>query len=143
GRTRCPARPATCIAAYDPRVAGELDRLSNIVQRATESIHGSRSYGPVVEKDGVTLVPVSFVVGGGGGGGGAPPPHPMMPADEQGQRVGAGGGFGFVSWPIGAYVIRNGEVKWQPSIDAGMLALVASGLLRSVLRRRRRRLGRG
>jgi hypothetical protein len=48
--------------------------------------------------------------------------------------------------PAGAYVIRNGEVSWQPAVDVTRIALggqvVAVVLLlvvRSALRRRRRR----
>ena len=43
-------------------------------------------------------------VGGGGGGGG----------DNEDN---GGGGFGLGARPVGAYVIKNGEVTWKPAID--------------------------
>ena len=85
-------------------------------------------YAEPVEKDGVTLVPAAAVWGGGGAGGGT--------SDE---GNGEGGGLGLVARPVGAYVIKDGEVRWVPAIDpwlvfmAGCLALVVIG---RILRRR-------
>jgi uncharacterized spore protein YtfJ len=104
-----------------------LDRASELIRRAGDAMHGSRSFGPVVEAEGCTVIPVAYVIGGGGGGG------KESPTPE------SGGGFGFVSWPVGAYVIKNGDVRWRPTIDAGALALLGIGLLRTMMRRRRRR----
>lgn len=50
------------------------------------------------------------MAGGGGGGGGG---------DSQNN---AGGGFGMSATPAGAWIIRNGEVKWEPAIDAARIA---------------------
>ena len=47
------------------------------------------------------------VSGGGGGGGG----H-----DKDGQE-GQGGGFGVQARPAGAYVIKDGNVRWMPAVD--------------------------
>jgi hypothetical protein len=48
------------------------------------------------------------VAGGGGGG-----------ADSENN---GGGGFGVTAKPAGAWIIRNGEVKWEPAIDATRIA---------------------
>ena len=53
-------------------------------------------------------------------------------------------GFGVDARPIGVYVVKNGEVSWQPAIDVmriviggQILGLVALLTIRSLLRRRR------
>jgi hypothetical protein len=69
------------------------------------------------------------MIGGGGGGGGG---H-----DAQNQE-GEGGGFGLGGRPAGAYVIRNGEVKWQPAVDPNrMMAVIGMVLIAFLLTRPR------
>jgi uncharacterized spore protein YtfJ len=104
-----------------------MTSASEVLERIGSSIQGNRSFGPVVERDGVTVIPVAYVFGGGGGGSGSEKsPEPSAPP-----KVGSGGGFGLVSWPIGAYVISNGQVKFRPVIDP----FLATGLIRFVLGR--------
>ena len=95
-------------------------KTDDLLQGARDAITVRRVYGDAVERDGVTLVPAAFVIGGGGGGG-----------DEAGN---GGGGFGLAGRPVGAWVIRDGEVSWRPAVDVTMLAAVAAlgllGLLR-------------
>jgi uncharacterized spore protein YtfJ len=97
-----------------------------------------RVYGDPIERDGTVVIPAAAVAGGGGGGGGV---------DQLGQ-TGTGSGFGLHARPVGAFVIRDGEVRWEPAVDperrlAISAAIVAVGLLtlRSIARRRRRRRG--
>ena len=59
----------------------------------------------------MTIVPVAKVGGGGGGGG---------DAEHNG-----GGGFGLVAKPVGAYVIKDGEVSWKPAVDVNRIAVLA------------------
>lgn len=115
--------------------------------RIGDSIQGGRSFGPVVERDGCTVIPVAYVFGGGGGGGGGPagggwPGRPLPAVDEPPSEKpppprtpGEGGGFGVVSWPIGAYVIKNGEVRFRPVFDVGGLSLLAVGIIRLLINR--------
>ena len=76
-----------------------------------------RVFGDPVERDGVTIVPVVRLREG----------RPVRPA--------------------GAYVVREGEVTWQPAVDVNAIVLggqVVGGLLALVallLLRRRRPLG--
>src|SRR5919106_4005601 len=53
--------------------------------------------------------PLWWVVRGGGGG------H-----DERGQE-GEGGGFGVVARPAGAYIVKDGTVRWRPAVDVNRL----------------------
>jgi uncharacterized spore protein YtfJ len=67
-----------------------------------------RVYGDPIERDGILVIPAAKVAGGGGGGG-----------DKENN---AGGGFGVTARPAGAWIIRNGEVAWEPAIDATRIA---------------------
>jgi len=70
-----------------------------------------------LEKDGITIIPAASVRGGGGGGG-----------DSEGN---GGGGFGITARPVGAYVIRNGEVSWEPALDVTRTAMM--GMLTGIV----------
>jgi uncharacterized spore protein YtfJ len=87
-----------------------------------DAVTVKRVYGEPVERDGVTVIPAASVRGGAGGGG-----------DSEGN---GGGGFGVVARPIGAYVIRNGEVSWRPAVDANRVLLLVAALVFLIARRR-------
>jgi uncharacterized spore protein YtfJ len=86
-------------------------KLDELVTRAGDAITARRVFGEPYEKDGVTIIPAATVAGGGGGGGG----H-----DEAGQE-GEGGGFGIAARPAGAYVVKDGKVRWRPAVDVNRL----------------------
>jgi uncharacterized spore protein YtfJ len=119
---------------------------TELMRRIDESISGSRSFGPAFERDGCTVIPVALVFGGGGGGKEETAPEGSAPADEGRKgsplrRAGDGGGFGVVSWPIGVYVVKDGDARWRPLVsagDVGFLILVLAGIF---ARRRRGRRG--
>lgn len=66
-----------------------------------------RVYGEPIERDGILVIPAAKVTGGAGGGG-----------DSENN---GGGGFGIRVRPAGAWIIREGEVTWEPAIDATRL----------------------
>ena len=116
-----------------------------LLGRIGDSISGHKSFGPAFEKDGILLIPVAYVFGGGGGGEGEEPAQPRKDkADkpESNQKKGSGGGYGLVTWPIGAYVVQDGQVRWVPVIDPGLMmtsgALAIAVVVRSLRRKRRR-----
>jgi uncharacterized spore protein YtfJ len=95
--------------------------IEEVLTTAREAITVRRVFGDPYEKDGVTFIAAARVGGGGGGGGG----H-----DKDGQQ-GEGGGFGVGARPAGAYVIKDGNVRWMPAVDVnriiamiGVVALV-------------------
>jgi uncharacterized spore protein YtfJ len=98
------------------------------ILKARDALTVERVFGTPYEKDGVTVIPAAIVIGGGGGGNGT---------DPQGQE-GEGGGFGMISRPVGAYVIKNGVVTWRPAVDVNRLAAVAGALGVAYLVRRSR-----
>ena len=102
--------------------------VEQVLQRSGELMSAGRVFGQPIERDGVTLVPVAWIVGGGGGGVGGPP-----------ESAGDGAGFGVVSIPIGAYEIKNGQARFVPTYDVGLLAIVGASVVKRLLKRRRRR----
>lgn len=103
--------------------------VEQVLARSGEMMSAGRVFGAPVERDGVTLVPVAWVVGGGGGGMGGTAEAP-----------GDGAGFGLFSIPIGAYVIKNGEARFVPTYDVGFLALIGASVLKRLFKSRNRRL---
>ena len=102
-----------------------------------------RVFGDAYELDGVTVIPVASVRGGGGGGGGEGEGMDAEGPGPKGSGAGGGVGFGVIARPVGAYVVKDGEVTWQPSIDVmrivlggQIVAVVALLVLRRLLERR-------
>ncbi|MGH9020088.1 MAG: spore germination protein GerW family protein [Acidimicrobiales bacterium] len=106
--------------------------LGDLFERVGSHLSVSRAFGPAYERDGVMVIPVALVAGGGGGGQGTD----GSGADHS--SSGSGGGFGGTVIPFGAYEVRDGRVRWVPSVNVNLLVatLVVLGW---VLRRRRRR----
>jgi uncharacterized spore protein YtfJ len=92
--------------------------VDELLEGARDAIAVKRVYGDPIERDGVLVVPTASVPAGGGGGGD--------------NHDNGGGGFGLHGRPVGAYVIRDGEVEWQPAVDATRIALTALGALVAV-----------
>ena len=122
--------------------------VENLLAKASDNFSVRRAFGAAYEKDGTLIIPVA-VVAGGGGGGTSPgrsgkPEQDGAPQDDPG-RVDAGGGFGGLVLPSGAYVVKGDQVRWVPAVDVTIVA-VASLILVQVLARtwarRQRRRGR-
>ncbi|HEX6353184.1 sporulation protein [Actinophytocola sp.] len=93
-------------------------KIDDLLSRVTESAKARMVYGDPVEKDGVTVIPAAQIVGGGGGGDGT---------DRRGAH-GSGGGLGLIARPVGAFVIKDGEVRWQPTFDVNRLIAVGGAV---------------
>ena len=105
--------------------------VEQLLSRITEDLTPRRVFGAPIESDGVMLVPVARVRGGAGGGSGG----------REGEE-GAGGGGGIDAKGLGVFVVKDGNVSWQPALDVTKLAiggqlfaLVFMLVLRSILRR--------
>ena len=99
---------ATDPAATDPDGAGDgpPDPVLRLARRVI---------GTPIERDGVVLVPVAVVSGGSGGGSGT---------DSEG-NLGQGAGWGGTARPVGAYVLADGRVRYEPVIDVARIVLGA------------------
>lgn len=113
--------------------------VTEMIDKVRDSATVTRVFGEPITRDGVTVIPVARVGGGGGGGGGR---------KEGGENPGggSGGGFGMTATAVGVFVVKDGEVRWQPALDYNkiilggqVVAVVALLTLRAFARRRTRR----
>jgi uncharacterized spore protein YtfJ len=152
-------RPAAGQARQEEE-ALDMD-VENILAKVAENLSVRRAFGAAYEKDGLLIIPVAVVAGGGGGGTGTaaagggeaaarpgdlpePAPAGHDAASQDSGRTGAGGGFGGLVLPSGAYVVKGDQVRWVPAVDPTIVVLASLGLVRVLARawtRRRRRPG--
>ena len=88
--------------------------VQEAIAQARDTLTVKRVFGEAYEKNGVTIIPAARVQGGAGGGSGE---------DPQGQGRGSGSGFGVTARPVGAFVIRDGELSWRPAVDVNRIVL--------------------
>src|SRR6476646_4902071 len=86
--------------------------VQELLSKVTQDLSVKRVFGEPIERDGVLVVPVARVRGGAGGGG----------STAEGNQ-GSGGGGGIDARPAGVFVIKDGDVSWQPAIDVTRLAI--------------------
>jgi uncharacterized spore protein YtfJ len=108
--------------------------VQDVIAQARDTLTVKRVFGEPYEKDGATIIPAARIQGGAGGGSGE---------DPQGQGKGSGSGFGITARPVGAFVIRDGQVSWRPAVDVTrivlggqMVAVVALLTVRTILKAR-------
>jgi uncharacterized spore protein YtfJ len=126
--------------------------IENLLAKTSDDISVRRSFGTAYEKDGVLIIPVAIVAGGGGGGtsrnrrgnSAARPDNGHDATSEDLVPMDAGGGFGGIVLPSGAYVVKGDQVRWVPATDVTIVALASLTLVRVLARawtRRRRSRG--
>ena len=82
--------------------------VDEMLSGARDAMTVKRVYGDPIERDGILVIPAAKVAGGGGGGG-----------DKENN---GGGGFGLRATPVGAWIIREGQVEWEPAVDVTRIA---------------------
>ena len=115
-----------------------MTATGELLARLTDNATVRRVYGEPYQRDGITVIPAAEIRAGGGLGRGS--------SDQP--QTGEGGGVGLTARPVGAYVIKDGSVTWEPAFDlsrvvlrgqlVGMLALVSLRWVARALRRGRR-----
>jgi uncharacterized spore protein YtfJ len=122
---------ATVTAPEDGTTSARRSGLRTV----QEAMSVRRVFGEPVVRDGVTVIPVARIVGGYGGGRGS---------DKAG-GTGSGLGFGLAAQPLGVFVIKEGRVRWLPTVDVNrvifggqLVAIVALLLVRAIVTSRRR-----
>src|SRR4028118_2066335 len=108
--------------------------VEEMVARSQDTATVGRVYGEPHEKDGTTVIPAAKISArggsgaarggghsGGGGRGGAGRGGTGAGGGPGAARCGErwGGGFRADAEPVGAFVMRNGEVEWKPVFDLG------------------------
>ena len=107
--------------------------VQEMISKMQDAATVRRVYGEPYEKDGVTIIPTARISARGGSG-----------AARGGEH--SGGGFRVDAEPVGAYVIKDGDVEWQPDLDlsgvirrgqlVGMVALLVLWVVVRTLRGR-------
>jgi uncharacterized spore protein YtfJ len=85
--------------------------VDEMVKGVHDALAVRRVYGDPIEKNCATVVPAAVVRGGGGGG-----------SDNQSN---GGGGFGLQARPVGAFVIRGDQVRFEPVVDVTRIVLAS------------------
>jgi uncharacterized spore protein YtfJ len=111
-----------------PSSAYNSDMADGALEMVRKTVSAGQVFAEPIERDGTTVIGVARIFGGGGGG-------------ERLPDGSTGGGLGLIAGPVGAYVIRDGRVRWIPAVDANRLVVVVAvlGVVILVRRARRRR----
>jgi hypothetical protein len=125
--------------------------VGKLLMKASDDLSVRRAFGTVYEKDDMLIIPVAMVAGGSGGDTGRPrhrdpaagpdslpeggPAGHDAPPQDSG-RMDAGGGFGGLVLPAGAYVVKGSEVRWVPAVDVTIVVLAPLSLVRVLARTR-------
>jgi uncharacterized spore protein YtfJ len=89
-----------------------------LLAKSPDALTGGRVFGEPIERDGVTIIPVTRVTGAGGGGTGS--------GGEGADRgEGSGSGYALSAQPAGVYAIKDGAVTWHPAVNVNRI--VAGG----------------
>ena len=108
-----------------------------MVSQAREAMTVRRVFGDPYEKDGRTIIPAAKGRGRGG----------VRGRGKDAEQQGSAGGYRINATPVGAYVIREGKVSWQPAFNLNRVilggqtigALLAmGGIVRAIVNGRRR-----
>jgi uncharacterized spore protein YtfJ len=123
--------------------------VGTLLTKVSDNLSVRRAFGTAYEKDDMLIIPVAVVAGGGGAGAGQPrhrdpaagadirpegnpAGHDATPQDSE--RVDAGGGFGGLVLPMGAYVVKGGQVRWVSAVDITIAMLASLSLVRILSR---------
>jgi uncharacterized spore protein YtfJ len=110
--------------ASPPRPRG-AELLATLAERVGAQLKSETVYGPPVERDGVTVVPVAAARFGIGAGSGIDPSK---------QQEGEGGGAGGTITPTGYIEIKDGRSRYVPIVHpARMVALIAGAIVTALL----------
>jgi uncharacterized spore protein YtfJ len=103
--------------------------IDEMLTGVRDALTVKRVYGDPIERDGILVIPAAAMQGGGGGGGDS--------------ANNGGGGFGVAARPVGAFIIREGQVTWEPAVDvnrivgrAMLVAIVFLWVVRSMSKAR-------
>jgi hypothetical protein len=126
----------------DNQLSSVLDKLGAVKDTMTVSRSSARATRPTGSPSSLSGSPSSL----------SPPCEAVaavgaekepQPGGE-GTGIGAGLGFGVIVRPLGVYVVKDGEVSWQPAMDVmrvilggQLLGLAPIFALRHLLKRRR------
>jgi uncharacterized spore protein YtfJ len=104
-----------------------------MLEKARDALSVRATVGEPIHEDGVIIVPLAKIRSGGGAG------------SDDSKKPGEGGGFGIMTTPVGAFVIKEGSVSWRPAVDINrivlggqVVAIVALLTIRAIIKARYR-----
>ena len=123
--------------------------VGTLLTKVSDNLSVRRAFGTAYEKDDILIIPVAVVAGGGAAGTGHPrhrdpavgadnrpernpAGHDAAPQDTE--RADAGGGFGGLVLPMGAYIVKGGQVRWVSAVDITIAMLASLSLVRMLSR---------
>jgi uncharacterized spore protein YtfJ len=106
-------------------------KIEELFTKARNSVEARMVFAEPIERGGLTVIPAARVAAGGGGGNGR---------DQHGQE-GEGAGLGLTARPVGAYVIEDGKLRWDPAVDVNRIAAVAGAIVVAALWLSKRKAG--
>jgi hypothetical protein len=83
---------------------------SDVLPQFASTFAAKRVYSEPYTVDGTTLITAAAISGGAG-----------MRRDASERET--GGGMGGSARPVGAYIVRDGQVTWKPALDLERIAL--------------------
>jgi uncharacterized spore protein YtfJ len=101
-----------------PELRGNDMNVDELLAKSRDALTVGRVFGEPIERDGVTIIPVARVAGAGGGGAGGG-------GKGEDRADGSGSGYAMSVQPAGVYVVRDGQVTWQPAVNVNRI--VAGG----------------
>ncbi|MFD2352777.1 GerW family sporulation protein [Nonomuraea ferruginea] len=91
--------------------------IMEIAEKSRDSANVKRVFGDPVQHGDVVVIPVARIAYGGGGGTG-------QGEDKKGDSgSGSGVGYGVAATPAGVFVVKDGEVRWQPAVDVNRIVV--------------------
>jgi uncharacterized spore protein YtfJ len=109
-------------------------KVEDLFAHVHDLVDARMVYAEAVETNGTTVIAAARVFGGGGGG----------TVQDQHGRQAEGGGLGLIARPVGAFVVQDGKVRWEPAVDTNRIVAVGGALAAAalwLLSRARRRQG--
>ena len=95
-----------------------LSFVERLAEKLGVAVRTINTFGPAVEREGITVIPVSKVRYGFGGG-----------AGKRQDQEGSGGGGGVQVSPVGFLEIKNGGAEFRPIRTDFPIAAVAVGAI--------------
>jgi uncharacterized spore protein YtfJ len=104
------------------------ERSHELISQMLDSLNASAVFGAPQHEGDVTLIPVSRVWYGFGEGSGSGTTGAAGESDEVQSGEGGGGGGGGSARPVGYIRIAGDDVRFEPIVDSGRLAVVAMAM---------------
>lgn len=95
------------------------DRLAEIIREIEKDSNIETIVGERIEKGPVTVIPIGRVTKAGGLGAGG-----ESPSEDKPEQSGYGMGYTRQIEPMGYITIKDGEVKYEPIVNVGKLAVI-------------------